>query len=77
MTKPYDFTVFIGRFQPFHHGHLAVVREGLNQADKMIVLIGSAQSQEAHVIHGRIRSGKRCSVAVWRLKRMPDCSACR
>ncbi|GKX57346.1 ADP-ribose pyrophosphatase [Leminorella grimontii] len=42
MTKPYDFTVFIGRFQPFHHGHLKVVREGLNQAEKMIVLIGSA-----------------------------------
>lgn len=42
MNKPYDFTVFIGRFQPFHTGHLKVVREGLNQADKLILLIGSA-----------------------------------
>ncbi|AKJ40666.1 bifunctional nicotinamide-nucleotide adenylyltransferase/Nudix hydroxylase [Pragia fontium] len=42
MNKPYDFTVFIGRFQPFHAGHLRVVREGLNQSDKMILLIGSA-----------------------------------
>lgn len=42
MNKPFDFTVFIGRFQPFHTGHLKVVQEGLKQADKLILLIGSA-----------------------------------
>lgn len=42
MTRPFDFTVFIGRFQPFHAGHLKVVQEGLKQADKLILLIGSA-----------------------------------
>lgn len=42
MNKPFDFTVFIGRFQPFHAGHLKVVAEGLQQADKLILLIGSA-----------------------------------
>lgn len=42
MNKPFDFTVFIGRFQPFHSGHLKVVQEGLKQADKLILLIGSA-----------------------------------
>lgn len=42
MSYPYDFTVFIGRFQPFHAGHLNVVKEGLQQANKLIVLIGSA-----------------------------------
>jgi bifunctional NMN adenylyltransferase/nudix hydrolase len=42
MNKPFDFTVFIGRFQPFHAGHLKVVQEGLKQADKLILLIGSA-----------------------------------
>ncbi|MEJ2406783.1 MAG: bifunctional nicotinamide-nucleotide adenylyltransferase/Nudix hydroxylase, partial [Candidatus Thiodiazotropha sp.] len=42
MSKPYDFLVFIGRFQPFHNGHLSVVREGLREAERVIVLIGSA-----------------------------------
>ncbi|OZG74181.1 ADP-ribose pyrophosphatase [Hahella sp. CCB-MM4] len=40
--KPYDFLVFIGRFQPFHKGHLAVIEAGLKQADQMIILCGSA-----------------------------------
>ena len=42
MHKHFDFAVFIGRFQPFHAGHLKVVQEGLKCADKLIVLIGSA-----------------------------------
>lgn len=42
MSKPFDFSIFIGRFQPFHAGHLKVVQEGLKQADKLILLIGSA-----------------------------------
>lgn len=40
--KEFDFLVFIGRFQPLHSGHLAVVRQGLERADKLIVLMGSA-----------------------------------
>lgn len=42
MHNNFDFAVFIGRFQPFHAGHLKVVQEGLKCADKLIVLIGSA-----------------------------------
>lgn len=42
MKKDYDFLVFIGRFQPFHKGHLAVIEAGLKQADQLIVLCGSA-----------------------------------
>ncbi|MEW8091907.1 MAG: bifunctional nicotinamide-nucleotide adenylyltransferase/Nudix hydroxylase [Candidatus Thiodiazotropha endolucinida] len=42
MSKSYDFLVFIGRFQPFHKGHLSVVQEGLREAERVIVLIGSA-----------------------------------
>ncbi|VUD41797.1 Bifunctional NMN adenylyltransferase/Nudix hydrolase [Thalassocella blandensis] len=40
--KVFDFLVFIGRFQPFHLGHLSVVRAGLHQAKHLIVLCGSA-----------------------------------
>jgi len=42
MSKSFDFLVFIGRFQPFHKGHLSVVQHGLRNAEKVIVLIGSA-----------------------------------
>ncbi len=41
-TQAFDFLVFIGRFQPFHKGHLTVVEEGLNQAKQLIILCGSA-----------------------------------
>ena len=41
-TKHYQYLVFIGRFQPFHRGHKAVIDEALKRADKVIMLIGSA-----------------------------------
>lgn len=40
----YDFLVFIGRFQPFHYGHCAVIQEALRQSKHVIVLVGSANS---------------------------------
>jgi len=40
--QPYDLLVFIGRFQPFHLGHLAVVRKGLASSRRVLVLAGSA-----------------------------------
>lgn len=42
MTKPYDLAVFIGRFQPFHHGHLKVVLEAQKIADRVLILVGSS-----------------------------------
>ena len=38
----FDFLIFIGRFQPFHKGHLAVIEAGLQQSEQLIVLCGSA-----------------------------------
>ncbi len=35
--------VFIGRFQPFHRGHLSAIKHILTQVDFLIVIIGSAQ----------------------------------
>jgi len=35
--------LFIGRFQPFHLGHLYVIREILKMVDELIIGIGSAQ----------------------------------
>ena len=42
MNKKYDFLIFIGRFQPFHSGHLKVVEKAMAQSEKVIMLIGSA-----------------------------------
>ena len=38
----YDALVFIGRFQPFHNGHRAVVESALEQAKEVIIVIGSS-----------------------------------
>ena len=41
-TRSHDVAVFIGRFQPFHHGHLALLRQALEATPLCIVVIGSA-----------------------------------
>ena len=41
-NKTFDFLVFIGRFQPFHKGHLSVIEAGFEQAEQIIILCGSA-----------------------------------
>jgi bifunctional NMN adenylyltransferase/nudix hydrolase len=38
----FDYTVFIGRFQPFHNGHLNILREALTRSKRLILLVGSA-----------------------------------
>lgn len=38
----YDLGVFIGRFQPFHAGHYAVVAQALKKVEYVILLIGSS-----------------------------------
>ena len=42
--KKYNLAVFIGRFQPFHNGHLAVVKEALKKSKHILFLVGSANS---------------------------------
>ena len=42
MENLYDTLVFIGRFQPFHQGHLSVIRAALKKTRMLIVLVGSA-----------------------------------
>lgn len=38
----YSLAIFVGRFQPVHNAHLAVIRQGLTVADKVLIIIGSA-----------------------------------
>ena len=42
--RDYDFGVYIGRFQPLHKGHLHVIEQALEKVDRLILLIGSADS---------------------------------
>ena len=41
-VQPSDLAVFVGRFQPFHRGHLKVIRQALARARHVLVVIGSA-----------------------------------
>jgi bifunctional NMN adenylyltransferase/nudix hydrolase len=40
--REYKVAIYIGRFQPFHKGHLAVLEHALALAEKVVVVIGSA-----------------------------------
>ena len=40
--SPYDLAVLIGRFQPFHNGHAALLQHALALAPKVCVVLGSA-----------------------------------
>lgn len=42
----FDFLVFIGRFQPFHLAHQAVIQQAFKRSKSVIVLLGSAQPEE-------------------------------
>lgn len=42
MTKKYDAIVFIGRFQPLHNAHVEIAKRAAELADKVIVVVGSA-----------------------------------
>jgi bifunctional NMN adenylyltransferase/nudix hydrolase len=40
----HDVAVYIGRFQPYHMGHHATVRQALEAAKELVILIGSSNS---------------------------------
>lgn len=42
MSKPYKVAIVIGRFEPFHNQHAALIDKGFTIADQVIVLVGGA-----------------------------------
>jgi bifunctional NMN adenylyltransferase/nudix hydrolase len=42
MNYEFDALVMVGRFQPFHFGHKAVIDEALKRAKEVIVVVGSS-----------------------------------
>jgi nicotinamide-nucleotide adenylyltransferase len=40
--------LFVGRFQPFHYGHLFAIEKILQECDELILVVGSAQMSHQH-----------------------------
>jgi bifunctional NMN adenylyltransferase/nudix hydrolase len=43
MSKQYQYAIYIGRFQPFHLGHLRTLRLALDKAQQVLLVLGSHQ----------------------------------
>ncbi|KON26182.1 hypothetical protein AC480_06165 [miscellaneous Crenarchaeota group archaeon SMTZ1-55] len=57
MNKKRVCALFVGRFQPFHLGHAAVIQAILNEADELLIVIGS--SQKSHDLDNPFTTGER------------------
>ena len=40
--------LFVGRFQPFHYGHLYAIETILNECENLVLVVGSAQMSHQH-----------------------------
>ena len=49
--------LYVGRFQPFHLGHLSAIREVLKEVDELVIVIGSAQY--SHNVSNPFTAGER------------------
>jgi len=52
--------VFVGRFQPFHNGHLKAVEDILKKVDELVIVVGS--SQHSHRMSNPFTSGERITM---------------
>jgi len=52
--------LFVGRFQPFHKGHLEAVKDVLKEVDELVIVVGSAQY--SHRIDNPFTVGERITM---------------
>ena len=52
--------LYVGRFQPFHLGHLAGIKDVLNEVEELVIVIGSAQY--SHRINDPFTAGERLTM---------------
>ena len=52
--------VFVGRFQPFHKGHLEVVKKIEQEVDELVIIVGS--SQYSHRLDNPFTAGERITM---------------
>jgi len=58
--------LYVGRFQPFHTGHLEAVKHILSHVDDLIILVGSAQ--HSHTVENPFTAGERLTMIKLALK---------
>jgi nicotinamide-nucleotide adenylyltransferase len=49
--------LFVGRFQPFHLGHLAAIKDILEEVEELVIVIGGAQY--SHNLNNPFTAGER------------------
>jgi len=52
--------LFVGRFQPFHVGHLKAVKDILEKLDELVIVVGS--SQYSHRVDNPFTAGERVTM---------------
>ena len=52
--------LYVGRFQPFHLGHLCAIKEVLTKVDELVIVIGSAQY--SHNLKNPFTAGERLTM---------------
>lgn len=52
--------LFIGRFQPFHLGHISAIKFALTKVDELVIVIGS--SQASYELENPFTAGERLSM---------------
>jgi len=52
--------VFVGRFQPFHNGHLEVIKKIVKEVDELVIIVGS--SQYSHRLDNPFTAGERITM---------------
>ena len=58
--------LYVGRFQPFHLGHLEAVKHILSQVDELVIVVGSAH--DSHTLENPFTAGERISMIRLALK---------
>ncbi len=61
--------LFLGRFQPFHNGHDAVIRKIAPEVDELIIAVGSAQY--SHTLRDPFTAGERIMMITQTLRNLP------
>jgi nicotinamide-nucleotide adenylyltransferase len=52
--------LYIGRFQPFHLGHLEAVKHILGKVDELVIVVGSAH--DSHTVENPFTAGERITM---------------
>jgi nicotinamide-nucleotide adenylyltransferase len=58
--------LYVGRFQPFHLGHLEAVKHILGKVDELVIVVGSAH--DSHTIDNPFTAGERITMIRLALK---------